>query len=161
MQQAGPAAQGLAYGGIRKTTDQNIGTLSSAWVPIAGYQTNVASSPSGVVTDLANGTVQILKPGAYTVVVNLEATYTSDNNSSRTATVRLFNITDNVPVPDSSWELYAGAYTPGFSSGISTITPVSYAGRVYRVDITGGTDAFAAFTIKQATFIVCSIGSVS
>lgn len=159
-QVAGAASQSLAYGGIRKTTDQLIGTLQAAWVPITTYQANVVPSPVGIVTNLANGTIQIPKAGVYTIVVNLEVTYTSDNNSSRTAAMRIFNVTDGIAIPDSEWELYAGAYTPGFSNGMSTMTPILQSNKVYRLEVSGGVDSFANFTVKQAVFSAYSLGAV-
>jgi len=158
-QQAGAASQGLAFGGIRKTVDQIIGNLGSPYVLIDAFTTDIFAPPAGIITNLAAGTVQIATPGLYQGIINIEATFTADNNQSRKTNVRIFDVTAGAAVPNALMALYAGGYTSGFSSAVSLMMTLTLANHVFRLEIGNG-DAFTTFVIRQAAFAFTSIGPV-
>ena len=156
----GPPAVQQVLGGLRKTTNQNIGNLAAAYVNIVDYQAPVFNDEFGIVSDLTAGTIMLTRLGDYLLNVNLECTFTSDNNSSRNTNLRLFNVSDNIAVPNALTALYAGAYTAGFQSSIVTfITRQAPVNKLFRLQVGGGS-TFNAFNILQAAFVLTSIGPV-
>jgi hypothetical protein len=149
----------VVMGGIRKTTDQTIGSLGAAWVPITNYTVQVFADHPDVDTDLANGTIAFHKQGSYMLTANIEMTFTSDNNSSRKTGLRLFNATDNAAIPNASVNLYAGGYTAGFANSISIPVEVSptTVGKILRFEIGGG-DTFASVTLRAVLLSAVSLG---
>jgi hypothetical protein len=137
-----------AYGGMRKTTLQNIGNLSATFVPITNYQTYSYSIDVGIVDTLATGQMYIEKVGNYNIGINLECSFTSDNNSNRNFRVRLYNVTDAVSAAQDI-SVYAGAYVGG--AIISALIPfnVTNPNKYWRLEVGGGS-TFAAFNINSA-----------
>jgi len=156
----GPPAVQLAFGGLRKTTNQNIGALGAAFVAITNYQAPIFANEFGIATDAANGTLTFARPGNYVLTANIDATFTQDNNTSRSTILRLFNVTDNIAIADASARLYAGGYTAGFqSSNAIAVNINAVVGKALRLEIGGGS-TFAAFNIAQAAFSAQSVGPV-
>jgi len=149
----------VVMGGIRKTTDQTVGNLGATWIPITNYTTQVFADHPDVDTDLAAGTIAFHKQGSYMMTANVEMAFTSDNNSSRKTGIRLFDVTDGAAIPNAMVNLYAGAYTNGFTN--STSIPVeispSTVGKNIRLDIGGG-DTFANVILKAVLLSAVSLG---
>jgi len=160
-QVAGPASQGIAYGGMRKTLDQAFGTVGATFMPVTSYTVNVFDPPSGVTTDIFAGSLHIDEKGLYNLVINLVMSFTPDNNSSRIMHFRIFDITDNIPVPNTDTTMHVGGYSGGISQSFSVALSVTDAlvGKHLRVEIGGG-DTFAAVLLTAALFSVTSIGAV-
>ena len=137
-----------AHGGMRKTTVQNIGNLAATFVPITNYQTYSYSTDVGIVDTLATGQMYIEKAGNYNIGINLECSFTADNNSNRNFRVRLYNVTDAVSAPQDI-SIYAGAYVAG--TVLSALIPINVISpnKYWRVEVGGGS-AFAAFNINSA-----------
>jgi hypothetical protein len=148
-------------GGIRKTTDQTVGALGATWVSITNYTNQVFVDHPDVDTDLANGTIAFHKAGQYMLTANIEMSFTSDNNSSRKTGFRLFNVTDNVAIPNATVNLYAGAYSAGFTNSTSIPLDLSpaLAGKNIRIEIGGG-DTFAAVVFHAVMLSAVSVGPV-
>ena len=152
-------AAAVVMGGIRKTTDQTVGNLGATWIPITNYTTQVFANHPDVDTNLAAGTIAFHKQGSYMVTVNVEMAFTSDNNSSRKTGIRLFDVTDGAAIPNAMVNLYAGAYTNGFTNSTSIpieISP-STVGKNIRLDIGGG-DTFANVILKAVLLSAVSLG---
>jgi len=149
---------GPAYGGMRRTLDFIIGNLGAAYVPLNNYGTLTNDTTHQITTDLAAGTLVFTKPGPYQISINLEMTFTSDNNSSRSTTVRMYDVTGVVAIPNAAQKMYAGAYTAGFTSGATFFVTVAPAmvGHAIRLEIGNG-DAFTTATIRQMSFAATSL----
>ena len=155
-------AAAVVMGGIRKTTDQTIGTLGASWVPIMNYTSQVFSNHPYVTTDLTAGTISFAKAGDYMLTANIEMTFTPDNNSSRKTGLRLFVVTDNAAIPNASVNLYAGGYTAGFANSSSIPVQLSAAmvGKNLRFEVGGG-DTFAAAILRTVLLSAVSLGPIS
>ena len=146
------------YGAIRKITDQNIGTLSAAWHNITLYQTlGYGGNSEGIIYNLTDGDIGVISAGPYQVIVNFESSFTQDNNTSRSFQVRLFDMTDNVPVPEAAFTQYIGGYTAGTTLSVTlagNFTKV-FEGKLLRLQVGNASADFAAFTIHA-----CSISLI-
>jgi hypothetical protein len=158
-QQASPITQGIALGGIRKNDDQNIGNIAATYVPITNFNSLVFDPYAGVIGDLTAGTLRITNSGYYNVNVAIEATYTADNNQSRSTNLRIFDVTAGLAVPNLTVALYAGGYTAGFALAATIPMTVVSPGHLYRLELGGGS-TFANFIILNSLFSITSIGSV-
>ena len=151
-------------GGIRKTTSQTLGTLNATWQTISNYQSNVFTTPIAVTSNLANGS---LAPGlavAATMIVNLEATLTADNNTGRVIDLRLWNTTDNVQVGTQTVQIFVGAYQAGFYVSISFPAQIdaSAVGKTVVVQV-NSTSTISNVVVTSAAFVMqaTSGGSVT
>ena len=151
----------VAMGGIRKTTEQTVGNLGATWIPITNYTTQVFADHPDVDTDLAAGTIAFHKAGSYMITANVEMDFTADNNSSRKMGLRLFNVTDNIAIPNASLNLYAGAYASGFanSSSIPVEISASAVSKNLRLEIGGG-GAFANVVLHAVLLSAVSLGTI-
>jgi hypothetical protein len=110
-----------AYGGMRKTSLQNIGTLGTAWVNIINYTTTTFDFNKGVNVNLANGTISPTVAGDYNLVLNFEFTCTVGNNQSEQFNIQLYNLTDLVALPTTTISVWQGANQNGAS--INAVAP--------------------------------------
>lgn len=152
------ALEDKAHGGLRKSATQAIGAMGAAFISIVNYQVSTFSDSPHITLNLANGTLSTDKEGNYLLIVSLEIDYTPDNNSSRKFKIRLFNVTDNIPVPGVDAFMYAGGYTAGTSAGFTipfNISPGAL-GKLFRLEVGGG-DTFAAVNILGATFSLVDV----
>jgi len=149
---------GPAYGGMRRVVDFIIGNLGAAYVPLNNYGTLTSDDTHQITASLSAGTLVFTKPGPYQISVNLEMTFTADNNSSRSTTVRMYDVTGAVALTNAAQKMYAGAYTAGFASGATFFVAVTPAlvGHAVRLEIGNG-DAFTTATIRQTSFAATSL----
>jgi hypothetical protein len=147
-----------AYGGIRKTTDQVIGTLGAAYVSIINYQTNSFSDNKNIVVNLLNGTLSFNTPGNYTFIIGLAVVFTQDNNSSRFFNVRLFNTTDNVVASNTTLSYHVGGYLAGTTLSITgtVYIPPGSENKEYIIQIGGG-DTFATTVVNDSEFVAMQL----
>jgi len=108
-----------AKGGIRKTSNQTIATLSTAFVAVTNYDVPLYPTSSGVTVNLVAGTVTAAKAGDYLIIANLDATCTSDNNAGRTVTVQAWDAVANTAMPNAEVKVFVGAYAAGFQASVS------------------------------------------
>lgn len=145
------------HGGMRKITDQVIGALGATYIPIKPYDSIIYNTNVNINTNLVDGTFRILKQGNYNLIINLSTTLTPDNNSNRNFHIRLYNITDSIPIPNSEYAIYIGAYSGGSANsttiGIYLDTNVN---KDIRVEVGGGS-TFANFTVVSASVAINSV----
>ena len=147
-----------AQGGIRKTSNQAVGTLGAAYVTVTNYDSVAITPIGGLTLDLAVGSVETTYPTNYVVTVNTTFSCTPDNNSSRFTYYRLFNATDNAPVADSERIIYVGAYAAGGTINLSSplALPALLFGKKLVVQIGGGS-TFASVIVDSAAFTMIEV----
>lgn len=150
-----------ARGCMRKTTTQVVGALTTTFVPIVNFQGSIFPKPDGITLDLVNGVFSVQNAGDYFLDVNLEVECTPDNNSSRKMTVRLFDVTDGLAVPNMDAYQYIGSYAAGFSTAISIPfhLNVDSTGINFRVELNGVSN-FVGVNILRASIAVTSVDNM-
>jgi len=119
MQSSAQVVLPKAKGGIRKTSNQTIATLSTAYVAVTNYDSQLYPTSSGVTGNLVAGTITAAKAGDYLLVVNLDATCTNDNNAGRVVTMQAWDSVANTAIPNAEIKMFVGAYASGFQASVS------------------------------------------
>jgi hypothetical protein len=116
-----------AYGGMRKTSVQTIGTLGT-------------------------GTISPTVAGQYNVIVNFEFTCTVNNNNSEQFNIQLYNVTDAVMMPTTTMSVWQGANQNG--AAISAIAPFTITAaninKLYIMRVSSPTNV-SNFVVTQAS----------
>jgi hypothetical protein len=149
-----PAVRG--FGGMRKTSFQNVGNLGAGWVTVNNYQVEVFTTHQLITVGLVQGT---LAPTALMNCVfqfNAEFTFTSDNNSSRNFHVQLYSNINGAVVPNADLLINVGAYAAGATISEAIPTSVQTTNNEFVIRIGGGS-TFAAFVITSAMFAIMEL----
>lgn len=146
-------------GGIGITSMQPIGVLDTAWVPIKPYQIQTITPASLVTVDLNEGTIKIEVTTTGILSASINGVVDFDNNNGRTINVRLFNVTDNLPIPDFVTDYFIGAYQDSFRIIVSLPYTVAVAGKAIRLEISSP-DNLSGVTITGGSFAFVGLSGV-
>jgi hypothetical protein len=145
-----------AFGGLRKTTAQIIGSLAATYINIVNFQSTAFSTNNGVTTSLANGTFSISTVGNYILEVNLEFSFTSGNKGEY-FNVQIYNVTDAVAVANMEYTIHVGGYQDGGTSSASipfTLGALVNKTLVFRV---GNSSGLSGFNINQMSYSITEL----
>jgi hypothetical protein len=141
-----------AYGGMRKTSVQTIGTLGTTWVNIVNYTATTFDANNNVNVNLTTGTISPTVAGQYNVIVNFEFTCTVNNNNSEQFNIQLYNVTDAVMMPTTTMSVWQGANQNG--AAISAIAPFTITAaninKLYIMRVSSPTNV-SNFVVTQAS----------
>jgi hypothetical protein len=149
-----------ARGGIRKTTAQTIGSMSTTWIDIVDYAANMYAKSYSVSSVLADGVIKFLVKGDYTLIMNIAVDCSTSGGSHRKMEIRLFNVTDNLPIPYSDCTLYISSNAGGASESFSLPVSISqaYVNKNIRMQLRGLT-SFSGVSVVGAMLAAVSVDS--
>jgi hypothetical protein len=147
------ALENKSRGGMRKITNQTIGTLGAAWVNITNYDSNTFSVLEGVNINLVTGTLSPTIAGDYNLICDFEYTCDATNNKGENFDVQLYNVTDAVVVSNVQVRVWQGAYQGGGSIG--SVMPFTLASSALNKQFLlriSSASSIATFVVTQVGF---------
>ena len=129
------------YGGLRLSAPltQNI-TIDDTWQLVSVFDTDLYTTPRGVVQNVANSSLKFTHAGVYQLSVLLNYVHT-ESQQSRSTGIRLYNTTDGV-VMLNPITIPISRNQPATLISLSTVVEVSeaYEGKEMVIQIGGGDD---------------------
>ena len=144
-----------ARGYMVRNTNLVLGALGATYQSVTGYTSNSVSN-IGVVTNLAAGTIRVLRPGTYQVIVTLGFTCLSQN-SGRNTNLRLYDTVANAAVT-GTFPIYVARDTDGGSTSVVLLAVVNSTSAEVVAQL-GGSDSFTNFTITTAGLAIIGAGT--
>lgn len=99
------------YGGIGVDSADAMADLGVGWEKVAGFDTNIITTPKNVVHNLPNGALGFSKEGLWQISVKVTLTF-AEAVGSRTVKVRLWNLT-KAAVASPAFNFFVGRDTAG------------------------------------------------
>ena len=138
------------YGGINQSVPIALADLGAGWTILLA-DTNIITTPRGVTQDFATESIAFDTPGVWSISISVALSH-NELNASRTIGVRLFNITDVSAGVSSVIGVARNVGVTNFSVSLLVEILTADVGDAWRVEVSGGVDAFTTVVEDSFTF---------